>query len=102
MPTMAMRLPIDQNGEFKFGEAPPYIQIAKGDGMAVDKVGSYYVTSELGAQIFAPTGRPCGILPKVDASQPLTTCMLAGTDHSTLYIAHGSRIYCRKLSVTKS
>lgn len=48
MPTMAMRLPIDQKGEFKFGEAPPYVQVAKGDGMAVDKVGRYYVTSEFG------------------------------------------------------
>ncbi|MCA9035767.1 MAG: SMP-30/gluconolactonase/LRE family protein, partial [Planctomycetaceae bacterium] len=101
MPTMPMRLPIDQKGEFKFGEAPPYVQVAKGDGMAVDKVGRYYVTSELGVQIFDPTGRPCGVLPKVDKDQPLTTCMLAGPDHSTLYIAHGTKIYCRKLTVEK-
>ncbi len=101
MPTMPMRLPIDQKGEFKFNEAPPYVQVAKGDGMAVDKVGRYYVTSELGVQIFDPTGRPCGVLPKVDPGQPLTTCMLAGADHSTLYIAHGTKIYCRKLTVEK-
>ncbi|GEM_PF-79903 len=102
MPTMPMRLPIDQKGEFKFNEAPPYIQVAKGDGMAVDKVGRYYVTSELGVQIFDPTGRPCGVLPKPDPGQPLTTCMLAGSDHSTLYIAHGTKIYCRKLTVETS
>ena len=101
MPTMPMRLPIDQKGDFKFNEAPPYVQVAKGDGMAVDKVGRYYVTSELGVQIFDPTGRPCGVLPKVDKDQPLTTCMLAGPDHSTLYIAHGKRIYSRKLTVEK-
>ena len=69
--------------------------------MAVDKAGRYYITSDLGVQIFAPTGRPCGVLPKVDKDQPLTTCMLAGQDHSTLYIAHGSRIYRRKLTVEK-
>lgn len=101
MPTMPMRLPIDPNGEFKFNEPPPYLQNSKGDGMAVDKVGRFYVTSELGVQIFDPTGRPCGVLPKVNKDQPLTTCILAGPDHSTLYIAHGTKIYCRKLTVEK-
>lgn len=67
--------------------------------MAVDKKGRYYITSALGVQIFDPTGRPCGLLPKPKADQPLTTCMLAGPDHSTLYIAHGSTIYRRQLTV---
>ncbi|MCA9013205.1 MAG: SMP-30/gluconolactonase/LRE family protein, partial [Planctomycetaceae bacterium] len=102
MPTMPMRLPIDPEGEFKAKEPPPYIQVAKGDGMAVDRIGRYYVTSELGVQIFDPTGRPCGVLPKVDPGQPLTTCMLAGPDHSTLYIAHGTKIYSRKLTVDRN
>ncbi len=101
MPTMPMRLPIDPKGEFKFNEPPPYIQNSQCDGMAVDKAGRYYVTSKLGVQIFDPTGRPCGVLPKVDADQPLTTCILAGPDHSTLYIAHGKTIYSRKLTVQK-
>ena len=35
-------------------------------------------------------------------TQPLTTCILAGADHSTLYIAHGTKIYRRKLTVEKS
>ena len=102
MPTMPMRLPIDPKGEFKFNEAPPYIQNSKGDGMAVDKVGRFYVTSELGVQVFDPTGRPCGVLPKPDKDQPLTTCILAGADHSTLYIANGTKIYRRKLTVEKT
>jgi len=101
MPTMPMRLPIDSNGEFKSHEPPPYIQNSKGDGMAVDRVGRFYVTSELGVQIFDPTGRPCGVLPKVDKDQPLTTCILGGGDHSTLYIAHGTKIYRRNLTVDK-
>lgn len=102
MPTMPMRLRVDTKGEFKFNEAPPYVASSRGDGMAVDKVGRYYVTSDLGVQIFDPTGRPCGVLPKVDKGQPLTTCMLAGADHSTLYIAHGKKIYRRKLTVQKA
>ena len=99
MPTMPMRLRIDPNGEFRFNEAPPYVSASRGDGMAVDKAGRYYVTSDLGVQIFDPTGRPCGVLPKVNPDQPLTSCILAGSDHSTLYIAHGTKIYRRKLTV---
>ena len=101
MPTMPMRLRINPQGEFKFNEEPPYVKVAKGDGMAVDKIGRYYVTSDLGVQIFDPTGRPCGVLPKVDADQPLTTCMLAGPKHSTLFIAHGKKIYKRQLTVER-
>ena len=98
-PTMPMRLPIDPKGEFKFNSPPPYQSTSNGDGMAVDKVGRFYVTSNLGVQVFDPTGRPCGVLPKPDRDQPLTTCTLAGVNHSTLYIGHGTKIYRRKLTV---
>lgn len=101
MPTMPLRRRIDPNGEFRFNEPPPYVAASRGDGMAVDKRGRYYVTSDVGVQVFDPTGRPCGVLPKVDHDQPLTSCMLAGSDHSTLYIAHGKKIYRRKLTVEK-
>ena len=101
MPTMAMRLPIDPKGEFKFNEPPPYAAASLGDGMAVDKVGRFYVTSAAGVQVFDPTGRHCGVLPKVDAAQPLTSCVLAGPDHSVLYVAHGTTIYRRTLTVVK-
>lgn len=67
--------------------------------MAIDAIGRFYVTSELGVQIFDPTGRPCGLLPKVDPDQPLVTCMLAGENHSTLFVAQGEKIYRRRLSV---
>ncbi|MFO0427174.1 MAG: alpha/beta hydrolase-fold protein [Planctomyces sp.] len=101
MPTMPMRLLIDPNGQSGRHEPPPYQSTAKGDGMAVDRMGRYYVTSDIGVQIFDPTGRPCGVLPKPDAGQPLTTCILGGSDFNTLYIAHGNRIYRRKLTVEK-
>lgn len=99
MPTMPMRLPINQQGEFRMSEPPPYLESAKGDGMAVDAAGRYYVTSALGVQVFDPTGRPCGVLPVLHRDQPLTTCILAGSDFNTLYIAHGTRLYRRKLTV---
>jgi enterochelin esterase family protein len=100
MPSMTLRLPIDYEGEFQFNEPPPYLAAAsRGDGMAVDRKGRYYITSDLGVQIFDPTGRPCGVLPKPDQDKPITSCILAGPDHSTLYIAQGTTIYSRKLTV---
>ncbi len=101
MPTMPMRLPIDSNGKFDFNEEPPYVKASGGIGAAIDRRGRYYVTSDLGVQIFDPTGRPCGVLPKVDADQPLSSCMLAGKNHNTLFIAHGVRLYKRKLTVDR-
>jgi enterochelin esterase family protein len=99
LPTMPLRLPINYDGEFNFNEPPLYLTASLGDGMAVDKKGRFYVTSALGIQIFDPTGRPCGVLPKPNPDQPLTTCTLGGADHSTLYIANGTTIYSRQLTV---
>ncbi len=99
MPTLPMRLAIDQDGEFRFNNPPPYVQASRGDGMAVDGIGRYYITSSIGVQVFDPTGRPCGVLPHPDASQSLTSCILAGANHSYLYITNGNTIYRRKLAV---
>jgi sugar lactone lactonase YvrE len=70
--------------------------------MAVDRAGRFYVTSAVGVQVFDPTGRPCGVLPKVAGDQPLTTCVLGGPDHSVLYVAHGTAIYSRRLTVQQA
>ncbi len=99
MPSMTMRLPIDDQGEFKFNEPPPYLSAAKGDGSAVDRAGRYYVTSAVGVQIFDPTGRPCGVLAKPRAGQPLTSCVLAGAEHQYLYVTNGTTVLRRKLTV---
>ncbi len=99
MPSMTLRRPIDPQGEFRFNAPPPYLPASRGDGMAVDKKGRYYVTSALGVQVFDPTGRPCGLLPKPDGDQPLTSCILAGPEHGWLYIAQGTKIYRRRLTV---
>jgi enterochelin esterase family protein len=99
MHTMTLRLPIDPEGDFKFNEPPPYQASGRGDGTAVDKIGRYYVTSALGVQIFDPTGRQCGVLPKPDPSKPLTSCTLAGIGHQYLYVTNGDKIFRRKLSM---
>jgi enterochelin esterase-like enzyme/sugar lactone lactonase YvrE len=99
IPSMTLRLPIDPKGEFKFNEPPPYQAASRGDGMAVDNAGRYYITSALGVQIFDPTGRDCGVLPKPIEAQPLTSCTLAGPDHQYLYITNGNTIFRRKLTI---
>ncbi len=100
MPTMGMRLAMDPDGEFMFNQPPPYREASRGDGMAVDKAGRYYVTSEVGVQIFDPTGRLCGVLPKPIESNALTSCVLAGPGHEFLYVTQGDTVLRRQLSIT--
>nr|WP_145087293.1 alpha/beta hydrolase-fold protein [Aureliella helgolandensis] len=102
MPTMTLRRPIDPEGKFDFNQPPPYQAVARGDGMAVDQAGRYYVTSAVGVQIFDPTGRMCGVLPTPDTTQPLTSCVLAGDGHHYLYITNGQTIFKRKLQISES
>ncbi|MDQ3621245.1 MAG: SMP-30/gluconolactonase/LRE family protein [Verrucomicrobiota bacterium] len=96
-PFMTMRLPIDPAGEFKLNKPPPYEKESGGDGMTSDTVGRYYVATTLGVQVFDPTGRECGLLPKPDPNKPLTSCALPGPDRGYLYITHGDKILRRKV-----
>ncbi len=93
-PYMTMRRPIDGKGEFKFGEPPPLVVESRGDGMCTDTIGRFYVTSALGVQVFDPTGRECGLLPKPQPAQPLTSCTIAG---EFLYVTNGDKIFRRKV-----
>jgi enterochelin esterase family protein len=99
-PYMTMRLPIDPQGEFKRAEPPPYKPASGGDGSTTDTIGRYYVTSALGLQVFDPTGRLCGVLPKPQADKPLTSCALAGPKREYLYVTNGDKIFCRKVQAT--
>jgi len=96
-PYMTMRLPIDPKGEFKFNNPPPLLAASGGDGMTSDTTGRYYVATALGVQVFDPTGRLCGVLPKPVADKPLTSCGLAGADRGYLYVTNGDRIFRRKV-----
>jgi enterochelin esterase family protein len=96
-PYMTMRRPIDPAGEFKFNEPPPYKKAAGGDGMATDTQGRYYVATALGVQVFDPTGRLCGVLPKPQADKPLTSVMLSGPNREYLYVTNGDKVFRRKV-----
>jgi enterochelin esterase family protein len=99
MPTMTLRRPIDPAGDFKHHEPPPYAVAAKGDGMAVDREGKYYVTSAVGVQVFDPTGRLCGVLPAPRPGRPLTSCILGGPNRDRLYVTNGEAVFRRQLAI---
>jgi enterochelin esterase family protein len=99
-PYMSMRLPIDPKGEFKFNAPPPYLVASGGDGMTSDSIGRYYTATTLGVQVFDPTGRFCGVLPKPVQEKPLTSCGLAGANHAFLYVTNGDKIFRRKVQAT--
>lgn len=99
-PYMTMRLPIDYQGEFKRAEPPPYKPASSGDGSTADTIGRYYVTTALGVQVFDPTGRACGVLPKPQPDKMLTSCALAGPKREYLYVTNGDKIFRRKVQAT--
>jgi enterochelin esterase family protein len=72
--------------------------VASGDGMTVDTAGRAYVTTALGVQIFAPTGELLGVLPKINEKSALVSAGFGGPGLAYLYIAHGDKIYRRKLN----
>ena len=96
-PYMTMRRPIDMKAEYKFGGPPPLLPASGGDGMTSDSLGRYYVATTLGVQVFDPTGRLCGVLPKPNPEKPLTSCGFAGKERAFLYVTNGDRIFRRKV-----
>ncbi len=101
-PTMTMRRPVDDKGEFKFNQPPPLLAASGGDGMISDESGRFFVTSTLGVQVFDPTSRECGLLPKPQRDKPLTSCALSGAGRSFLYVTNGDRIFRRKVQAVGS
>lgn len=71
-------------------------EIARGDGMATDVHGRYYVTSAEGLQMFDPTGRMGGVIATPDPNSGLVSVCFAGPGHKWLYVANGGTIYRRK------
>ena len=98
-PTLAMRLQVDPEGSWEFHQPPPYQATSRGDGLAVDAAGRWYVTSAVGIQIFDPTGRLSGVLPAPRPDKPLTSCILAGPERDQLFITNGDTIWRRRLKI---
>jgi len=75
-------------------------ETASGDGATTEANGRYFVTTELGIQVFDPLGRLAGIIAKPDPLGKVVSCEFAGKDHNLLFVAAGDKIFSRKLKVT--
>jgi gluconolactonase len=65
------------------------------DGMTTDTLGRYYVTTALGVQMFDPTGRISGVIPRPQ-NKSLVSVVFSGPDLHYMYVACGDKIYRRK------
>jgi enterochelin esterase family protein len=70
---------------------------SKGDGIDVDDLGCFYVTSDLGLQMFDPTGRMAGVILSPEPAKPLVSVVFSGKRLEYLYVANGDAIYRRKV-----
>jgi enterochelin esterase family protein len=75
-------------------------ETASGDGATTESKGRFFVTTELGVQIFDQAGRLAGIIAKPTPESKVVSVEFAGKDHSTLFIAAGDKIFARQLKVT--
>ena len=69
---------------------------ALGDGSTTDAKGRFYVTTEIGIQVFDTTGRLSGIIAKPTRESKIVSVQFAGAGHETLFVAAGDTIFARK------
>jgi sugar lactone lactonase YvrE len=98
-PYMTMRTAVDEAATGNRMRAPDYKTASGGDGMCSDTLGRYYVATALGVQVFDPTGRHCGVLPK-PAEKAMTSVALSGPKLEYLYATCGDKIFRRKVQAT--
>lgn len=71
---------------------------ALGDGATTDEKGRYYVTTELGIQVFDQTGRHSGTIGLPYPGAKIVSCEFAGKNHEWLFVCAGDRIFKRRTS----
>lgn len=91
-PFMTMWLPLPKEGKENKEEA-------FGDGMTTEEKGRWFVTTEVGIQVFDPAGRLAGIIAKPVPAGKIVSVEFAGKDHDILFVAAGDKIFSRKLKV---
>jgi gluconolactonase len=69
---------------------------ALGDGSTTDVKGRFYVTTEIGIQVFDATGRLSGIIAKPARDSKVISVQFAGAGHGTLFVSAGDTIFERK------
>ena len=69
---------------------------ASGDGSTTDEKGRFYVTTELGIQVFDSTGRLAGIIAKPSRESKVVSCEFGGEGNAWLFVCDRDKIYKRK------
>ena len=85
-PYMTMQLPVGKHE-------------ALGDGMTAESKGRWFVTTDLGIQVFDPLGRLAGIIAKPVPGGKVVSVEFAGKDRDVLFVAAGEKIFSRKVRV---
>ena len=67
------------------------------DGMTFDTAGRIYVATQLGLQVFDPSGRLGGVIAKPQAAW-LSNAVFGGPKLDTLYVTCTNRVYKRKVN----
>ena len=92
---------IETDGSLKFKQPYFTLRVAPGktecgaDGMTFDSAGRIYVATQLGLQMFDPTGRLGGVISKPQNAW-LANCVFAGPNLDTLYVTCTNKVYKRK------
>ncbi len=94
-PYMTLRTEVDVNAKSPDGRSPVYKTASSGDGMTSDAQGRYYVASAVGVQVFDPTGRMSGVLPK-PSEKFMTSCGFGGPNMEFLYVTCADKVFVRK------
>ncbi len=81
---------------FPYRDFGPTVE-GRGDGMACDTTGRWYVSSQTGIQVFDPNGRPIGLVLAPGAAA-VTSCALSGKDLGWLYALSQGRIWRRPVN----
>ncbi len=75
---------------------PTIDTFSRGDGMTMDENGRYYVATAQGVQVFDPTGRECGLIPK-PSDDGMTSVFLGGPGGNNLYSTCKDKIFKLKV-----
>jgi len=94
---------VEPNGDLKFKQAFFPLRVPEGktdigaDGMMIDSAGRVFVATQLGLQMFDPSGRLCGVIDRPQNAW-LSNVVLAGPDLDTLYVTSTAKVYRRKVN----
>jgi len=97
-----MAYPVEGPGKLGQGKVFCELEQAKpdgnrgGDGLTVDEKGNLYITSELGLQVFDPSGKKLGIIAFPEQPSNVT---FGGQDNKTLFVTARTSVYSCPMNV---